>query len=140
LQLGTARQITSADAIDARPAKRKKKDTAKANVSGVDLDPDGSHSNTSVCKPAVNTSSGNGNGNNSPPPKRTLTRLPKDHRVGARVSANRGGRDWHGTVTGINAKGFYFVEFDEEIPSIAKSWLPRDLTVLDESWIEPPPP
>jgi len=88
-----------------------------------------SHSSTNDRKPAVNTSNGNGNGNNSPPPKRTLTRLHKDHRVGARVSVNKFGRDWHGTVTGNEeTKMKYIVAFDEEIPSIVKSWFSSELT------------
>jgi len=112
----------------------------------------------SMAAPTSGIDNGNGNGNDndkdndnaktvaiSPvpptiPPKheRTLTHLLVEWRVGARVTANIKGRDYCGKVTGKDTSN-YVVEFDVEvIPSKQRAWASTYLTVLLESWKDPP--
>jgi len=76
----------------------------------------------------------------SPKNERTLSRLFVGWRIGARVSATIKGRDYFGKVTRKKEDyaNHYVVDFDDS-PSTRRVWQSRYLTVLPESWKDPPP-
>jgi len=98
---------------------------------------------------------GNGNGNGSDnagataippvplttPPKHEQTprHLHKDLCFGARVSVSFEGREYFGKVTRMHKNWRYVVEFDAGCPSKQRARSSKYLTVLPESWKDPPP-